>query len=292
MYYPKNFEYESPNILKEALDLLEKYQQDAKVLAGGQSLIPLMKLRVLSPKIVIDINKLSELSYIKEDDNYINIGALTRHNEVLESELLSRYAKALVDAAKNIADHAIRNMGTIGGNVCHSDPAADYLPVVLALEALLLTISNKGKRTLKADEFLMGPFETSLLPDELLLEIKIPKVKGRVGSSFLKFPYHQGDISLINVATLVKIDENKVVKDCRIAVGGILPKPERVKGAEDVIVGKKVEDKDIVEASKIASETLNPQSDWMASSEYRRALIATLVENSLNLSLERAGARI
>lgn len=289
MYYPSKFEYHSPTTINEVLELLERFREDARILAGGQSFVPLLKLRIASPSHVIDVNKIGGLSYIERDGERIRIGALTRHREIMESELVKKNIPALAEAASRIGDPAIRNMGTIGGNLCHCDPSSDYLPVCLVLGAEVKAVSKRGERTLGIESFIAGTFMNNLSPDEMLVEVSLPLVGKGAGCSFHKHEVAPGDFAVVNAASLIRLDQSNVIDDARVSVGGITPKAVRIKEAEGVLRGKKPSRELIEKAAQVASENISPQSDWRASSEYRRFLAKRLVKESLEASLKRAG---
>src|SRR2546429_3144441 len=217
---PAPFEYHAPRSVDEALDLLDQFGDEGKVLAGGQSLIPLLKLRFASPGHLVDINKIKDLDYIEERDGTLRIGLLFRHKAAERSSLLASRYHVMADAAPQIADPIIRNRGTIAGSVAHADPSGDWGTVLLAMDADLILRSKKGNRTVKARDFFSGPFSTALEPTEILSEIRIPAAKPMTGGSYLKLERKVGDFATVAVAVHLVMDDGKVGSaGCRPGAG-------------------------------------------------------------------------
>jgi len=285
---PCAFEYFAPKTLDEAVYLLDKYE-DSKIIAGGQSLVPLMKLRLITPRYLIDIGRIPGLSYIREDGENIVIGAMTTHYEVESSTLLKTKCPLLPEAASLIGDVHVRNRGTIGGSLCHLDPAADYPPVILALRGKLKAAGRDGERIIDAQDFFVDMFTTSLKRNEILTEIRIPKLVKRTGWAYLKISFRAGHFAIVNVATLVTLDEEGRCKDVSIVLGGVGSRPMRAKVVEERLLGRVVDEHLIKEASEYATDENEVLSDFHASAEYRREVSKVLTRRALNLALQRVG---
>jgi carbon-monoxide dehydrogenase medium subunit len=286
---PRPFEYIRASTLSDAISFLEKHEGEAKVLAGGQSLIPLMKLRLASPSYVVDINRVPGLEYIEERDGYLAIGALTRHHAFEVSELVRRRYTILADAASVIGDPQVRNMGTIGGALAHCDPAGDWGPVMLALRAEAVVTGPRGQRLERADSLFVDLFTTSLAPAELITEIRVPAPKHRSGGAYMKLERKAGDFAVVGVAAQLSLDANGTCIEAGIGLTGVGKTYVRPVKAEEVLVGKKVTEDAIKEAARYAAEAVNPPSDIRASSSYRKAMVEVFTRRALRLALRRAG---
>lgn len=286
----KDFKYFTPKTLKEALTLLDEYQDNCKVIAGGQSLLILMRHRLVAPEHLIDIKGLSELDYIKSDAKEgLKIGALTTHRTIEKSPLMQNGFSVLAEMEQKLASIQTRNWGTIGGNICHADPAGDPVPVLIALNATLKMASVNGERTMVAEDFCLDYFETALEPNELLTEIQIPVVAPHTGTTYTKFNVIENDTPTIGVAVSITLaDKDGDCQDVRIALGAAAPKPMRAQKAEEVLRGKKLTDNLFIEAGEIASTECEPVSDIHASAEYRRELVKVLVKRVAREALARA----
>jgi aerobic carbon-monoxide dehydrogenase medium subunit len=284
---PASFEYFSPKTLAEAIALLQKHGSDAKILAGGQSLIPLMKLRMASPKRLIDLNRVSGLSYIKEADGFLTIGALTRESEIDSSELIHKKYPLLADTAAVIGDPLVRNMATVGGNLAHADPANDHPATMLAFGTEVVATGPKGARKIPIGEFFTDVFTTSLKPDEILTEIRIPIPPARSGGAYLKVERKVGDFAAAAVAVQVTLDGN-TVKKVGIGLTNVGPTPIKALRAEKALQGKPAEQKNIEEAARIASEEAQPVEDLRGSVDYKRSLIRVLTVRALQKAIARA----
>jgi carbon-monoxide dehydrogenase medium subunit len=285
----KDFEYFAPKTLKEALTLLNKYQDEGKVIAGGQSLLILMRQGLVAPPYLIDIKGISELSYIKSDKDGLKIGALTTHRQVEKSPKMRDGLVVLAEMENRLASIQTRNWGTIGGNLCHGEPAGDPAPVLIALNATLKMASLKGERTIAVENFFLDYFETALEPGELLTEIVIPPVPPRTGTAYTKFNVIESDLATVGVAVSITLGSGDgVCQDVRIALGASAPTPIRAKQAEAALKGKKITDNLLREAGEIASTEAEPISDIYASEEYRRELLKVLVKRMGNEALTRA----
>lgn len=234
--YPRHFEYFSPKNLIEALDLIQNEDVETKILAGGQSLIPSMKLRKHSHKRVIDITNIKDLNYIRKEENMLKIGALTTTSTLENDVELASLLPVLRETASEIADPLVRNLGTIGGDLCYADSRNDLPPVMLALNATFTAISKHGTRNIPAESFFLGVFRNQLKPNEILTEIQIPLQKGKVGSAYRKIKKGSGGFTIAGAATYISILDDKI-SDCRIAMSTVGHKPLRAKKAEQTLIG-------------------------------------------------------
>ena len=286
----RDFEYFAPKTLKEALTLLDKYQDECKVIAGGQSLLILMRQGLVTAQYLIDIKGLSELSYIKSDTKErLRIGALTTHRAIEKSSVIQKKFSVLAEMERRLASIQTRNWGTIGGNICHADPAGDPAPVLMALNATLSMASLKGKRNMAVEDFCLDYFETALEPGELLTEIRVPATPPHTGTAYTKFNVIESDLATVGVALSITLGSSDgVCRDVRIALGAAAPTPMRAKQAEAVLRGKKVTNNLLKEAGEMASTEAEPLSDIYASEEYRRELVKVLVNRVGKEALARA----
>ncbi|GAI01171.1 unnamed protein product [marine sediment metagenome] len=285
-----DFEYFAPKTLKEALTLLDKHGDECKVIAGGQSLLILMRQGLVTPQYLIDIKGISELSYIKSEGKQgLRIGALTTHRTIEKSPVLRDKLGVLTEMENRLASIQTRNWGTIGGNICHADPAGDPAPVLMALNATLRMASLKGDRTMAVEDFSLDYFETALESGELLTEIVVPPVPPHTGTAYTKFNVIESDLATVGVAVSITLSSNDgICQDVRIALGAAAPTPIRAKQAEAVLRGKKITDNLLKEAGEIASTEAEPISDIYASEEYRRELVKVLVKRVGKEALARA----
>ncbi len=285
----KDFEYFTPKTLKEALTLLDKYQDEAKVICGGQSLLILMRQGLVAPKYLIDIKGVSELDYIKSDaKGGLKIGAITTHRTIEKSPKMQNGFAVLAEMENRLASIQTRNWGTIGGNICHADPAGDPAPVLIALNATLKMAGLKDERTMAMEDFCLDYFETALEPGELLTEIAIPAAPLHTGTVYTKFNVIESDLATVGVAVSITLGAGDTCQDVRIALGAAAPKPMRAKKAEAVLKGKKVTEALLAEAGEVASTEAEPISDISASEEYRRELVKVLVKRMGKEALARA----
>jgi carbon-monoxide dehydrogenase medium subunit len=275
-----DFEHIAPTTLKEALTSLDKYGEDCKVICGGQSLLVLMRQGLVAPEYLVDIKGVTELDYIKPDsDGGVRIGATTTHREIEKSPLIQEKFSVLSQMEKRLASIQTRNWGTIGGNVCHGDPAGDPAPVLIVLGASVKLASSGGERTMAVEDFTLDFFETALEEGELLVEFQIPAPKPHTGTAYTKFNIIQSDLATVGVAVSVTLGSDKeTCQDARIGLGASGPIPLRAKQAEEKLKGKKLTEKLLQEAGEIASNEAEPLSDIVASEEYRRELIKIMVK--------------
>ena len=287
--YPEVFEYFSPETLESAIELLSQHGEEAKVLAGGQSLIPLMKLRLAAPKYLIDLGKIQGLSTIKEQDGMISFGALTRHVEIEESTLVQSKLPIMHDAVSVIGDVQIRNMGTIGGSVAHADPAGDLIAVLFALDAQVNTLSSKGKRTLKIDELIVDAYSADLATDEVLTEVLVPLPQEGSGGVYVKFERRAGDFAVASVAVQVSLKKDGTCSDISVGLGAVGATAIRARKAEDLLRGKKLDDSLVGAAAAEVSAQADPFADIRGSVEYKRHLVGVLFKRAVDIASRRAG---
>jgi aerobic carbon-monoxide dehydrogenase medium subunit len=285
--YPASFDYFAPTTLDEALALLEEYGEDAKVLAGGQSLIPLMKLRFASPRAIVDINGISELSELEEQDGALQVGALVRHKECERSELLRGRWATMGDAAPLISDPIVRNLGTVGGSLAHADPQGDWGSVMLAMRAEIIVRGPSGTRTIPIDEFFQGPFETALEPAEILTGVRIPDPRAPAGGTYLKLERKVGDFATVGVAVHVSFANGSVGR-AGIALTGVGPKNLRAEAAEQALAGHALDDGAISEAARLAAEAAQARTNVRGTEAYKRNVVRVFVERGLRKAGEAA----
>jgi len=278
--YPAQFEYHKASTVKEALDLLGKYKDDAKLLAGGHSLLPAMKLRLAQPKHLIDIGKVAALSGVKEEGGTLVVGALTTHHAIETSAVLKSKCPLLPEVAGHIGDPMVRNMGTIGGSLAHADPAADYPAAIIALNAEMVAEGPKGKRTIKADDFFKGLLTTALGDDEILTEIRIPAGSAGVKSAYAKFPHPASRFAVVGVAAVLTMDAGKISK-ASIGITGAGTKAVRAKGVEAAIAGKAADAASIQAAAEKGADGVDVQADLQGSEEYKKHLLKVFSKRAI-----------
>lgn len=278
--YPAQFEYHKASTVKEALDLLGKYKDEAKLLAGGHSLLPAMKLRLAQPKHLIDIGKVAGLSGVKEEGSTLVIGAMTTHYAIESSALLKSKCPLLPEVAGHIGDPMVRNMGTIGGSLAHADPAADWPAAAIALSVDLVAEGPKGKRTIKADDFFKGLLTTALADDEILTEIRVPAAAANVKSAYVKFPHPASRFAVVGVAAVLTMDGGKVSK-ASIGITGAGSKAVRAKGVEAAITGKAADAASIQAAAEKGADGVDVQPDLQGSEEYKKHLLKVFSKRAI-----------
>lgn len=278
--YPASFEYLRPSTINEALTLLSRHGDDAKLLAGGHSLIPAMKLRLAQPKVVIDIGRIGNLSYIRKTDGVIAIGAMTSHRDVVMSNLLQDRCPLLPETAASIGDVQVRNKGTIGGSLAHADPAADYPAAILALDAEVRVVGPRGERTITADGFFVDLLQTALAPDEILVEVRVPVTPLSV--AYVKTEQKASGFALAGVAAVIS------PRGVRIGITGVARAPYRARGAEDLLAGEGSMTREaIARAATHAADGVEPLGDIHASSDYRAHLARVNTRRALELAAKR-----
>jgi len=283
---PRPFEYYAPSSLSEALDLLSK-GEDTKILAGGQSLITLMKLRLVAPMSLIDINNAPELTHIREESGELVIGALTRHDQLANDATIRHKCMLLAEAANVIADQQVRNRGTIAGSLAHADPTADLPTACTALGATIIAASKKGTRPIKSDEFFKDYFTTALLPSEIIQEVRIPIPPTGSGAAYLKLTKGHNDFAIVAVATQLTVDNDLICKSASVVLGGVASTPIHSKETEAHLKGRKLDDQVIDESAEKASQSLAPPSDIRASSEYRLEMVRALTKRAIGQAARR-----
>ena len=278
--YPSRFEYHAPSSLEEALSLLDRLGEEGKVLAGGQSLIPLMKLRFAAPAALVDINRLPGLDQISEQDGGLRIGALVRHKACERSEALRGRFGVLGAAAPLISDPLVRNLGTVAGSLAHADPQGDWASALLAAGGEVIARSSRGERALGIGQLLKGPFMTALEPGEIVTEVRVPDPGPRAGGTYLKLERKVGDFATVGVAVQVTLDDGRVSR-AGIALTAVGPINFRATAAEEALVGNALEDEAIVAAARLAAEAAQPKSDLRGSEQYKRNVVRVFTERGL-----------
>jgi carbon-monoxide dehydrogenase medium subunit len=283
--YPSRFRYEAPRTLAEALELLGTYGDEAKVLAGGQSLIPMVKLRFAAPELLVDINGVPGLDHHRvEADGTLAIGALCRHVDLEYSTVLQPNWPTMASAAPMIADPIVRNRGTLVGSLCHADPQGDWGSVLLALDGTIVAASASGRRTIPVTEFVTGPFQNALRPDEIAVEARVKAPRGAVIGRYLKLERRVGDFATVGVAVAVETKGGIVIR-AGIALTGVGPNNIKATDAEEVLVGSKLEPGVVVEAGRLAADAARPRSDHRGSADYKRHMVRTFVVRALGISV-------
>lgn len=285
---PATFDYFSPKTLSEAVSLLQRYGDEAKILSGGHSLIPLMKLRFVSPQYLIDINRIPGLEYIRESDGHLTIGGLTRESDLDTSELIRSKYPILADAAMVIADPLVRNRATVGGNLAHGDPANDHPAVMLALDAEVVATGPNGARKIPVKDLIIGPLTTALHPDEILTEIRIPAPPPHSGGAYLKIKRKIGDFAAAAVAVQLTLGRGNICERVGIGLTNVGPTPIKAVRAEQRLRGKVVDDETIQQAAQVASDESQPSADLRGPIEYKRALVKVLTVRALKKAIQRA----
>jgi carbon-monoxide dehydrogenase medium subunit len=288
---PSSFDYHAPKTLEEALRLLERHGDEAKLLAGGHSLLPLMKLRLASPRFVIDIGRLRGMSYVREEEGMIAVGALTTHADVMASELLAQKCPLLSETAAEIGDVQVRNRGTIGGSLAHADPAADYPASILALDADIVAATSGGTRTIAARDLFVDMLTTQIRPGEILTQVRVPVQKGRAGASYKKLYQPASGFAIVGVAARLTLAANGKIETVAIGVTGLGPKAFRAEGAEKALIGKKPGEKEIASAAKLAPRGIEPLGDLHASADYRREMAIVYTRRALEAAVARASGK-
>ncbi len=285
---PASFDYIAANSLDHAISLLGQHKDDAKILAGGHSLLPAMKLRLMQPKVLIDLSRIKDLSYIKEEGGHICIGAMTTHFQVETSDLLRRACPLLPETASHLGDMQVRNKGTIGGSLVHSDPAADWPAAILTLDAELVAKGAKGDRVIKASDFFVEMLTTALEPGEVLREIRIPAGKGKVGQAYVKVRHPASGFAVVGVAVSLSIDGGKC-QSVGIGITGVSPKAYRATKVESALKGNPLDAKTLSAAAAHAADGVDVNSDLYASADYRKQLAAVYTRRALETAASRIG---
>lgn len=285
---PRSFEYFSPRTLDEAIALLQKLGPDAKLLSGGQSLIPMMKLRLVSPEYIVDINRIPGLDYISESDGHLKIGALAREHQLESSDAVKTKFPILADTAKVIADPLVRSQATVCGNLAHGDPANDHPATMLALGATIVATGPKGQRQIPIEDFFPGLFTTALEPEEILTEIRVPVPPPKSGGAYLKLERKVGDFATAGVAVQIELDGAGVCKLAGIGLTNVGMTPIKAKQTEAFLAGKKLDEPTIQQAADLAASESQPMDDIRGSADYKRDLVRVLTARALTRALDRA----
>ncbi len=286
---PPPFEYRAPESLPEALALLREHGDEARLLAGGQSLLPMLKLRLVRPAVIVDIGRLPELDGIREEADTVRLGALVTERTI--ERALEQRLPLLSEAAASIGDIHIRNLGTLGGTLCQADPSGDLAPAALALEATLTAQSTDGSRAIAAREFFSGPFDTCLASDEMVTSIDVPDPAGVRGHAYVKLTRRAGDYAVVGAAALVSLSPDGTCSDARVALCAVGPTALVADAAGRSLQGTRLADGDLAEAAALAGTDVDPVSDVHASAEYRRAMTPVVVNRALTKARERARMR-
>lgn len=284
---PAQFEYVAAKSLDDALALLARHKDDAKLLAGGHSLIPAMKLRLMQPQVLIDISKIKDLSYIRQEGGQVRIGSMTTHYQIESSEVLRKVCPLLNETATHLGDVQVRNRGTIGGSLAHSDPAADWPAAVLALDAEIVVQGPKAERVIKAEKFFVDLLTTDLQPGEILKEIRFAAPKGTVGQCYVKVRHPASGFAVVGVAVTLTKDGSKC-QSAGIGITGVAPKAYRATGVESALKGSALDEKSLGAAAAHAADGIEANSDLYASAEYRKHLAEIYTRRALETAVSRA----
>ncbi len=286
---PVKFDYHAPTSLDDAVALLQRYGGDAKILAGGQSLMPLLNFRLSRPAALVDLNRIPSLAYIREHDGQVRLGAMTRQRTIEFSPVVARRLPLLSEATKWVGHLPIRTRGTIGGSIAHADPSAEYPAVLTALEGEVVARGPKGERVVKAKDLFLTYLTTSLESDEVLAEIRLPVMPMGAGFALEEFARRHGDFAIVAIAAMVVLDAARC-KQARLATAGAGPVPVRLRAAEEILERDGVTDAAIDAAARRAAELVSPDSDIHASADYRRHLTMVLTRRALKRALKVAHA--
>jgi CO/xanthine dehydrogenase FAD-binding subunit len=285
---PPRFQYAAPRLLDEALTLLNQYGDEAKILAGGQSLVPLLNMRLAGPSYIVDINHISELHYIEPEDGYLSIGAAVRQRQVERSALVKEQFPLLVEVVEHIGHMQIRNRGTVVGSIAHADPAAELPALLTCLDGEVLVQSANGERVIKAEEFFTGYLSTALEPGEMLTEVRFPWIPPQAGWAFMEFTRRSGDYALVGAAAILTPALDGRCMVAHIAYLGIAGSPIRARAVEEILIGSTLDDATLDSAAEIARTVVSEDmSDVHATTEYRRVLTAELTRRVLKAAWER-----
>ena len=285
---PPAFEYDAPTTLAEAVSLLQQHGENAKILSGGHSLIPMMKLRLAEPKRLIDINKLPGLDRIVESEGFLRIGALVRESDLEESELIRSEYPIIYETARMIADPQVRNLATLGGNLAHGDPANDHPATMLALGARVAAVGPQGERVIPIEEFFVDLFVTALNPQEILTEIQVPIPLPSSGGAYEKLERKVGDYAVAGVAAQVTLDQQGRCRSAGVGLTNVGLTPLKAKRAEERLLGSDLDEEAVKEAARLAAEDSQPTPDLRGSEEYKRAMVRELAQRALRRAAERA----
>ena len=285
---PAQFDYQAPTTIEEALSLLSANADDAKLLAGGHSLIPAMKLRLAQPALLVDLARIKDLSYIREEANSILIGAMTTHYDIESSSLLKRICPLLPECASHIGDVQVRNKGTIGGSIAHSDPAGDWPAAIIALNAEMVTVGKNGERTIKADDFFVDFLTTALEPGEILRQIRIPKPAGRFGHAYQKVRHPASGFAVVGVAVALNLKTDNSCETAGVGITGVAAKAYRASNVEKALINKQIDESVAADAATHACDGVEINADLYASAEYRKHLAQVHARRAIQAAFARA----
>ena len=285
--YPAAFEYFAPRTVDEALELLTRYGDDAKILAGGQSLLPMMKLRIASPRCIVDVNRIDGLGGLRREGDRLVIGALCRHAEIADSLIVRQHLPIMIDAARQTADVQVRNRGTVAGSLAHADPAGDWPAALLALDTTVVIAGTSGTRFLPLTDFLVDAYTTQLGPGEMVTQVTIAIPPAPAGGAYLKFEKRAGDFAAASAGVQLRIDGERCHR-AAISLGAVGATPIRARSAEALLQGKPVTPELIGEAERLVREAADPFADTRGSVDYKRHLAGVLFRRSFAIALDRA----
>jgi aerobic carbon-monoxide dehydrogenase medium subunit len=285
---PAQFDYVAPSSLDEALSLLAAHPDEAKVLAGGHSLIPAMKLRLAMPQMLVDIGRIKDLSYIREEGDQIRVGAMATHYQLESSDRLREICPLIPETASSIGDVQVRNKGTIGGSLAHSDPAADWPAAIIALGAEMVAVSANGERVIGADDFFIDLLTTALEPGEILREIRFNVPQGRFGQAYVKVPQPASGFAVVGVAVNLSLDQNGACQSAGVGITGVASKAYRAAGVESALRGSALDEQAADAASAHATDGIEANGDLYASAEYRRHLARVHARRAIHAAVSRA----
>ncbi|HVC81391.1 MAG TPA: xanthine dehydrogenase family protein subunit M [Chloroflexota bacterium] len=287
--YPAEFDYQAPATVAEAVSLLQQ-NEDAKVLAGGHSLLPMLKLRLSQPSLLVDIGRIAELKGITEENGSLRLGAMTTQQVIQDSDLVKKVSPLLAETASHVGDPQVRNRGTIGGTLAHGDPAADQTAAFLALGGTVTVLGPNGERTIAADDLFLDMMTTALEPDEVLVSVSVPGQPARTGSAYEKFANAASGYAIVGVAAVVTLDEHGACSGARVAITGAGSKATRALGVESALAGRRLDDVTVAAAAEHAAEGLSLMSDLHASEEYRAHLATVFTRRAVTRAAARAAA--
>ena len=288
--YPNKFDYYRPASLAEAVELTARYGTDARLLAGGQSLIPLLKLRLANPAIIVDLNAIPGLSYVRQEHDRLAVGTLTCHSDVEDSEIIRAHYAAIIDAVAHIGDAQVRNLGTAGGSLAHGDPSGDWGAVFLALGGELRCVGPSGERLIPAPEFFTDMYETARQPDEIATEVRIRPPQPRSGGAYSKLERRAGDFAVVGVAVSLALDENDICVDAGIGLSGVGPTCVKGISAEHILRDSPLNEPAIAAAADSLDADIDPFTDTRAPAEYKRAMAKVFFRRALDVARQRATA--
>ena len=289
--YPAEFEYFAPGSVDEVLELLARHGEDAKILAGGQSLIPMMKLRIASPRYLIDVNRIPSLTGVRQEGHRLVMGALCRHAEIAQSPLVRERLPLMTDAASQTADVQVRNRGTVGGSLAHADPAGDWPAALLALETTVTIAGREGLRTVPLSEFIVDAYTTQLGPIEMMTEVSVALPRAPSGGAYVKFEKRAGDFAVASLGVQIELAEGGRLRAVAISLGALGAMPTRARVAEDLLHGRETTPELLTEAEQLVRAEAQPFDDTRGSVEYKRHLAGVLFRRAFSAALDRAHDR-